>query len=116
MKWLGRYAGTHDAATRDHLDAIRDLERRKALLRLIFRAPILDGGGELPAPLRELEFGCELAFVQAYAPKSDERVDAGGGLMLDKHQLSRGDHRVAILVHPKDRGIYVVAHYKAGKI
>src|SRR6266487_825791 len=28
---------------------------------LIFRAPILDGGGELPAPLRELEFGCELA-------------------------------------------------------
>jgi len=83
---------------------------------LIFRAPILDGGGELPAPLRELEFGCELAFVQAYAPKSDERVDAGGGLMLDKHQLSRGDHRVAILVHPKDRGIYAVAHYKAGKI
>ncbi|HEY4912148.1 MAG TPA: hypothetical protein VIJ73_21735, partial [Methylomirabilota bacterium] len=82
---------------------------------LIFRARILDGG-ELPSPLRELEFGCELAFVQAYAPKPDERVDAGGGLTLDKHQLSRGDHRVAILVHPKDRGIYAVAHYKAGKI
>ena len=36
--------------------------------------------------------------------------------MLDKHQLSRGAHRVTILVHPKDRGIYAVAHYKDGKV
>jgi hypothetical protein len=54
--------------------------------------------------------------VQAYAPKADERVDAGGGLMLDKHQVTRGVHRVDFLVHPKDRVVYAVAHYKAGKI
>jgi hypothetical protein len=81
----------------------------------IFRAPILDGG-ELPPPLRELEFGCELAFVQAYAPKPDGRVDAGGGLILDQHQVTRGAHRVAILVLPKDRVIYSVSHYKDGQV
>jgi hypothetical protein len=82
---------------------------------LTFRAPILDGG-ELPAPLRELEFGCELAFVQAYAPKPIEQVDTGGGVLLDKHQIARGTHRVEILVQAKDRMVHAVAHYKAGKV
>jgi hypothetical protein len=82
---------------------------------LVFRAPILDGG-ELPAPLRELEFGCELAFVQAHAPKPVERVDAGGGVMLDKHRLTRGAHRVEILVKVRDRMVHAVAHYKGGTV
>jgi len=61
----------------------------------------------------------DLDFAAICLPRANDWdvYEAGTlSLTLDKHQLSRGDHRVAILVHPKDRGIYAVAHYKAGKI
>lgn len=79
------------------------------------RAPVL-GGEDVPPPLLELEFGCELAFIEARAPKAGGQLDLGGGVVLDQHRYTHGDHGVAVLVRPEDRRVFGVAYYQRGAL
>lgn len=79
-----------------------------------FRAPIFATPGT-PAVFARLETGCELDFVETYAPRpvGELRVD---GQILDRHQVSIGPDRVEILVRRGLRQVYSVAHYRGEKV
>lgn len=78
------------------------------------RAPLFQGPG-LPPLFQELELGCELDFIDAYAPKPQGKA-AVGGANLVRHQMTIGSQRVEFLVRPPaargaTRKIYSVGLY-----
>ncbi|WP_332770435.1 hypothetical protein [Phenylobacterium sp.] len=76
-------------------------------------APLFQGPG-LPTLFRELELGCELDFIDAYAPKPHGKVGKGPMAFI-RHQLTIGDHRIEILLKPVKPGaprkVYSVGLY-----
>lgn len=80
---------------------------------LEFRAPIFTAQGA-PAVFARLETGCELDFLDTFAPRpvGELKVD---GMVLDRHEVSLGPDRVEILVRRGLRQVYSVAHYRGEK-
>ncbi len=78
------------------------------------RAPLFQGAG-LPPLFQELELGCELDFIDAYAPKPQEKLEVGGAKLV-RHQMTIGAQRIEFLVRPPaargaTRKIYSVGLY-----
>ena len=62
------------------------------------RAPLFQHAS-LPTVFQQLEIGCELDFVAAYANKPVGRLMIGKTLVF-KYQMSVGRHRIEILLRP----------------
>lgn len=78
------------------------------------RAPLFQGP-DLPPLFRELELGCELDFIDAYAPTPQGKVVVGGAKLV-RHQMIIGAQRIEFLVRPPaargaTRKIYSVGLY-----
>lgn len=81
---------------------------------LEFRAPIFTTAG-IPPIFTKLETGCELDFLETYAPRpvGEQTLD---GAILDRHQVSVGRDRIEILVRRGVRKVYSVTHYRDEKV
>ncbi len=66
------------------------------------RAPLFQTR-DLPPLFNELELGCELDFVDAYAPTSQGKVTVGGADLV-KHQVIIGAQRIEFLLRPAAKG------------
>lgn len=78
------------------------------------RAPLFGNPG-LPPLFHELELGCELDFIDAYAPTPQGKVKVGGASLV-KHQMSIGAQRIEFLIRPAPakgggRKVYSVGLY-----
>ncbi|WP_293903608.1 hypothetical protein [Phenylobacterium sp.] len=78
------------------------------------RAPILPPSLDTPAPFRTLEFGCEGAFVAAYAPRA-QRFVPWGTTVAGLHAVTLGDHSLAILMDDRRGAPLMISYIRQGR-
>lgn len=81
---------------------------------LVVRAPVLPPAPDLPAPFRTLEFGCEAAFVAAYAPQP-QRLAPWGATGAALHTVTMGDHTLAFLMDARRPIPLMVSYLRRGQ-
>ncbi|MBX3484002.1 hypothetical protein [Phenylobacterium sp.] len=82
--------------------------------QLTVRAPILPPVPGLPAAMQSLEFGCEPAFVAAYAPQALQSVP-WGSIQAAVHTATMGEHQVAILMDTRRNAPLIVSYLYRGQ-
>ncbi len=78
------------------------------------RAPILPAALDTPPAFRTLEFGCEGAFVDKYAPRAQGLVNFGAGIAA-VHQVSIGDQTVVLLMDQRRNLPLVLSYVRQGR-
>lgn len=77
------------------------------------QAPILPVSPDLPPQFRTLEFGCEAAFVAAYAPQPARNVP-WGKTVLAAHMATVGEHSIAFLMDSRRSAPVLISYARAG--
>jgi hypothetical protein len=78
------------------------------------KAPVLPPTPDLPAAFRSLEYGCEPAFVAAYAPQP-QRIVPWGGSQAALHTVTMGDHTVAVLMDVRRNTPLMLSYLRGGQ-
>lgn len=74
-------------------------------------APIVPPGPDTPPAFMALEFGCEAAFVAAYAPRP-QRTVAWGPTVASLHVATLGDRSLAILMDDRRQQPLMISYLK----
>jgi hypothetical protein len=78
------------------------------------RAPILPLQPGMPAPLAQLEYGCEGAFVAAHA-KGAPRPVPWGADTANLHTAEFGEHQVSVMMHVRRNAPLMVVYARANQ-
>jgi hypothetical protein len=80
----------------------------------VFRAPVFWAPG-MPEWLKDLEFGCELAFMQS-RQRGPVVLRELGGAPVREYQATEGSHKLIVLVGRDDKKPRTISLFEEGKL